>query len=378
MPSPITISLTPTERIAVATVGSVADAMPNLRPKKPGASMGAAPKMAAPTPSPAASLRIGWLACARGRWEDDCTEPVADRVNALETSGTWKARLVDLCMLESDLLGAGSTDRTWCVIRVEPQRHCRRRRLAGWPGNDPAIWSMLQDTRPAILTRCFRGHGESVYRAAAAQPLIPRRRHMRPITIVIAMLTSVVSVGLLATTVLASGSSRTQPISVQDRCDPVTFPLFGAHCNPHDGGTVKFLDLIARIQKDPRKVLEDRDAAGWRFNPDDVNVKTGTTLVVTNAGGEVHTFTNVTQTGFTAGCIDEINGLFGTLLKSSPLCPNFDAVAAATGLAPVGPLPDGLPPLPRTRSFPMDAPGKFKYQCLIHPWMRTVVEVHNS
>jgi hypothetical protein len=73
--------------------------------------------------------------------------------------------------------------------------------------------------------------------------------------------------------VSADGGSSTEKVGIRDRRDPVTFAGARLGCSPLGG-----------------------------FKSDDFGVKVGTTLLVHNEGGESHTFTNVTTSGFTGGC----------------------------------------------------------------------------
>src|SRR5919202_2857440 len=131
---------------------------------------------------------------------------------------------------------------------------------------------------------------------------------------------------------MASDNHRVQDVRLRDNCDPVTFnaALGNGACAPV-GGDVTLQQLIAELVARPAQVLRERNALGWRFNPDDVGVKPGTTFHVTNQGGELHTFTNVTADNFTTGgCIDLLNGLLG--LRPHSLCVD----AKGTNIAPQG------------------------------------------
>jgi plastocyanin len=166
-------------------------------------------------------------------------------------------------------------------------------------------------------------------------------------------------VGGAALTVLVSMSvasaSGVQTMELRDDCDPATFDAALQNPNACVGkGDTTFNDFIAQLQK-------DQIADAWRFSPDKVGISTGTPLVVTNRGGETHTFNCVTQFG--GGIVPLLNTLSGN---------NTPAVLCATTPAPQFVAPGAsLPPMTL-------APGSYKFQCLIHPWMRTVVTVGNS
>jgi plastocyanin len=179
-------------------------------------------------------------------------------------------------------------------------------------------------------------------------------------------------------TALAS-DNKGEPIRVQDRCDPNTFNPIGVLCTRPAGGENRtfaemFLPPNGFIFQRPAQVLKERDARGWRFNPDDVDAKSGTRLHVVNEGGEVHTFTRVAE--FSLGCIDVINAAFAGLLPAADpaLCANFPSDPRLNVLAPKN-APRPLNTLPTHIDVPVTGGGTLKYQCMIHPWMRTTVEV---
>ena len=184
---------------------------------------------------------------------------------------------------------------------------------------------------------------------------------MRLKLVVTSALTSVVLGSLVITTALAS-SPGSQSVRIQDRCDPVTFNAAQIPCFTHERGTVKLQELFAIVAKDPQQVLRNRDAAGWRFNSDDLNVKRYTRLELMNEGGEFHTFTPVPAFG--SGCVPEVNAFFGFGLN--PICAD-PTVFDRTGVLPGG-----------TSSVALNNVGTYSFQCLIHPWMRTTVHVSAS
>jgi plastocyanin len=185
-----------------------------------------------------------------------------------------------------------------------------------------------------------------------------------------------VATALLATLAapLASASdNNVQRVRVRDNCDPNNFPP--PLCAPNHKGNVGLAQLLAFITAHPQEVLKERNALGWRFKPDDVGVKAGTVFHVVNEGGEVHSFTDVTQTGFTGGCVDVLNGPLG--LSRNPVCGNIDPnngpAFVAFLLQHGGVLPGGQEDVPVSASS-----GTLKFQCLVHPWMRTTVQVESE
>jgi hypothetical protein len=78
-----------------------------------------------------------------------------------------------------------------------------------------------------------------------------------------------------------------------DECDPVTFnaALGADFCkNVAVGFTTTLSDLFA-------KAAAGTPDPGWDFEPDTVSVKKGAVVIVTDQGGEPHTFTEVAQFG---------------------------------------------------------------------------------
>jgi plastocyanin len=165
-------------------------------------------------------------------------------------------------------------------------------------------------------------------------------------------------------TALAKDGNRVERIRIRDNCDPKTFKAANVPCAPV-GGNVTFEKFIGFISARPQHVLKEENALGWRFSPDEAHVKRGTTLAVKNEGGEGHTFTRVTAF-HDLGCIPPINqAMFGTSAVD-PLCP-----------APFVPPSPVLGP-GDTASPPLNQAGTYRFQCFIHPWMRTTVEVRSS
>ncbi len=141
-----------------------------------------------------------------------------------------------------------------------------------------------------------------------------------------------------------------------DECDPATFnaALGPDFCrNVTLGAFTKLSDLFA-------KAAAGTPDPSWDFEPDAVNIKKGTTLVVADEGGEPHTFTEVAEFG--GGFIPGLNAGEATV----PECAGgFSNVAVA-----------------RTRILQGSqiqitglSKGEHRFQCCIHPWMRMKVEV---
>jgi hypothetical protein len=89
----------------------------------------------------------------------------------------------------------------------------------------------------------------------------------------------------------------------------------------------------------------------------------GRPTFIENRGGETHTFTPVANFG--GGFVNELNGISGNPVPA-PECLNFGAIV----FIPAGGAEEG--PTAGSSELPV---GSHKFQCCIHPWMRTVIEV---
>jgi plastocyanin len=156
----------------------------------------------------------------------------------------------------------------------------------------------------------------------------------------------------LVLTAQVSAAAPHRNVQMLDACDG---PSFNAAIGP---GTcarpegVAFPDFINQLVTMGR-------APAWRFAPARVTLASGGTVEAYNRGGEFHTFTEVAAFG--GGCVPEINGLLG--LSAVPECAD-PTVLATTGAAPGGHV--------ETAQL---ATGMHRFECLIHPWMRTTVDV---
>ena len=167
-------------------------------------------------------------------------------------------------------------------------------------------------------------------------------------------------VALALTVPAAAGQNnpKVAEIVALDECDPATFNLptaVGADfCkNVALGASTTFDKLFALAAAgtpDP----------GWDFEPDILTVKQGTTLSVSDQGGEPHTFTEVKEFG--GGFIAPLNHGEATV----PECTGgFGNIAVAKTRILQGSHRDivGL------------SKGKHLFECCIHPWMRMEVDV---
>ncbi len=143
-----------------------------------------------------------------------------------------------------------------------------------------------------------------------------------------------------------------------DECDPATF-------NDPNAGGPDFCKNIAVGASTTFPNLFAEAAAGtpdpnWAFAPTQVALKKGGSLTVVDQGGEPHTFTEVKQFG--GGFLIPLNGGQATV----PECNGgFGNVTVAKTRILQG----------STITLTGLAKGKHLFQCCIHPWMRTEVDV---
>jgi plastocyanin len=149
------------------------------------------------------------------------------------------------------------------------------------------------------------------------------------------------------------------PVAVNDACDPVTFNAAIGPGTCVGTGTVTFSAFIAEL-------TATHQVATWNFSPSSLTIEKGDSLVVTNRGGETHTFTEVSQFGF--GIVLILNML--TFGSTGPPLAEF---ATATFLAP------GQTQVIRTTAKkPRLTIGTHLFECAIHPWMQAKVVVLND
>jgi plastocyanin len=148
----------------------------------------------------------------------------------------------------------------------------------------------------------------------------------------------------------AALAGDTRKVFVMDRCEPESFD---AAVEPgtciRDGGVT--FDKFAR-----RLNPQDGGHNAWRFGPGHFGLNSGQTITAINTGGETHTFTEVVA--------------FGT-----GFVPFLDA-ALPPGTPPAQPIGDDLGFMLAGDTLELDAlsPGTHLFECLIHPWMQTVVD----
>ncbi|HEV8565318.1 MAG TPA: hypothetical protein VGR41_10410 [Actinomycetota bacterium] len=148
--------------------------------------------------------------------------------------------------------------------------------------------------------------------------------------------------------------SATRHVLVTDDCDPATFnAVLGPGSCVKDGDTT-FDEFIGQL-------ITLGTAPAWRFIPGQLRLAAGGTLIANNRGGEGHTYSEVANFG--GGCIPELNDILG--LTPVPECAGFPGGVFGATFVPAG---------SRLTTTGL-APGTHLFECLIHPWMRNVVNV---
>jgi hypothetical protein len=148
----------------------------------------------------------------------------------------------------------------------------------------------------------------------------------------------------------------------RDNCDPATFnAVIGPGTCVGSGDTT--------FQKFIQELTEDRSVGAWRINPDETGLDSGDHTLLVSRGGELHTFTKVEKFG--GGIVPGLNILAG-VPEVAPECQNLNPAAATPGSTPVFPGSAVPGTTAGTAGLPV---GKTRFQCCIHPWMRTTVEV---
>ena len=162
------------------------------------------------------------------------------------------------------------------------------------------------------------------------------------------------AIALLSVTVGAVQGSK--KFRLYDDCEPTSFNAVLGDGACVGNGHTTFDEFIAELE-------QTQDARTWRNQPTDSRLNVGAATVIENRGGEVHTFTPVADFG--GGFVDELNGISGNPVPA-PECLNFGTMV----FIPAGATEEG--PIAGSDEMPV---GTNRFQCCIHPWMRTVIDV---
>ncbi|HEU4767713.1 MAG TPA: hypothetical protein VFS77_10070 [Pyrinomonadaceae bacterium] len=164
------------------------------------------------------------------------------------------------------------------------------------------------------------------------------------------------AVALLSLTIGAGAVQGDKKIRMYDDCEPTSFNAVLGDGACIGNGHTTFAEFIEELE-------ETQDAHKWRNQPSQMHLNVGRPTLIENRGGEVHTFTPVAEFG--GGFIPDLNGISGNPVPA-PECLNFPALV----FIPAGASEEG--PTAGSSDLPV---GVTRFQCCIHPWMRTVVEV---
>jgi plastocyanin len=147
--------------------------------------------------------------------------------------------------------------------------------------------------------------------------------------------------------------SGNKTIAMRDDCDPRDQAAWA----PTGGcllrrGDVTFAEFNAENNSPLAAAVVGHMA--WRMDPTYLKLRTGKTVRIRNAGGRAHTFTEVAMFGGGKVPSPDLN----KGLVTAPECPG------STNIAPGG----------RTEVSGLTV-GNHRFQCCIHPWMRTIIKV---
>jgi hypothetical protein len=167
-----------------------------------------------------------------------------------------------------------------------------------------------------------------------------------------------ISVGLVpvAAVVLVAAGSLT--VKIRDDCNPKTFNAALGPGSCVGNGETTFLEF-------QREFLEDNKVDDWEYSPDHSTVQTGATVKVQNRGGETHTFTKVAEFG--GGFVPQLNGKMEPRPECLQMLTALPSPSAA--FVPAGTTMNG----PTAGSADLPAGKTTRFQCCIHPWMRTEI-----
>lgn len=159
----------------------------------------------------------------------------------------------------------------------------------------------------------------------------------------------------LSLTPRAGAVQGDKKIRLLDDCEPVSFNAVLGEGTCIGNGHTTFDEFIAEL-------AATQDVHKWRNQPSNMQLNVGRPTLIENVGGEAHTFTPVAEFG--GGFIPDLNGISGNPVPA-PECLNIPALV----FIPAGGVEEGP-----TAGSDISV-GSHKYQCCIHPWMRTVIEV---
>jgi plastocyanin len=141
-------------------------------------------------------------------------------------------------------------------------------------------------------------------------------------------------------------------VSMLDQCDAASFNAGIGAGTCTTAGSVTLAAFNSEL-------AANHSVAAWKFDPSAVTITLGGTILATNGGGEVHTFTEVDNFG--GGIVQSLNDASGNSVEA-PECKNITNA-------------DKIIPGASMKTDAETSVGTKKYQCCIHPWMRETVTV---
>jgi len=172
-----------------------------------------------------------------------------------------------------------------------------------------------------------------------------------------------VIVSAVASVVLTAASDP-MVVRLRDKCDPATFSaVLGAGACVGDGNIT--------FNHFSKELASAKKVGAWHFDPAGGTLDEGTVLALENRGGETHTFTKVENFG--GGFVAPLNAASGNPVPA-PEC----ATSAFGQLIPKPPGPGNIfvnagttQVGPKAGDAILPSGTTTKFQCCIHPWMRT-------
>ena len=168
----------------------------------------------------------------------------------------------------------------------------------------------------------------------------------------------------ISTAVVLVATANPTVIRMQGPCDPATFNAAVGPGTCIGNGQITFDHFL-------RELGQAQKVGSWFFTPAAGTLEAGTPLSLENRAGEVHTFTKVKEFG--GGFIPFLNTLSGTPVPA-PEC----ATTAMGMLIPKPESPSNIfveaettEPGPTAGDAILPSGQSVKFQCCIHPWMRT-------
>jgi plastocyanin len=173
-------------------------------------------------------------------------------------------------------------------------------------------------------------------------------RTLRKILVALALV--LVAMPLLGGTASAGGPHQ-RVLELRDACDkPSWDEEFPGLCT-ESAGSVSLPEFRAE--------LATGGSGAWWIRQREITLDAGDSVAATNVGGIIHTFTEVKAFG--KGCVPEWNT---AITETVDNC-DFGQFAPGGSAVPAG----------ESSVAQVPTVGVHLFQCLIHPWMRSVVTV---